>query len=111
MVNTVKFQYNGKNGWHVSENALNVGEKSLPGTRYKLDRYCEETNTAHVYHGFVLHGCQVCFSDNSDITYRPLTKQSLVEWYALTMKTKAYLEYLGMKYVCIRDHEFHKLKN
>ena len=95
MINTVKFQYNGKNGWHVSTNALNVGEKSLPGTRYKLDRYCEETNTAHVYHGFVLHGCPVCFSDNSDVTYRPLTKQSLVEWYALTMKTKAYLEYLG----------------
>ena len=52
-----------------------------------------------------------CFSDNREDTYHPLTKQSLTELYALTMKKKAYLENLGMKYVCIWDHEFHKLKN
>ena len=43
--------------------------------------------------------------------YHPLTKQSLAELYALTLKKKAYLENLGMKYVCIWDHEFQKLKN
>ena len=43
--------------------------------------------------------------------YHPLTKQSLTELYTLTMKKKAYLENLGMKYVCIWEHEFQKLKN
>ena len=93
------------------QHALNVGEKSIPGTRYKLDGYCEETNTVYEYHGCVFHGCPVCFSDNREDTYHPLTKQSLSELYALTMKKKTYLQNLGMKYVCIWDHEFQKSKN
>ena len=93
------------------QHALNVGEKSIPGTRYKLDSYCEEINTVYEYHGCVFHGCPVCFSDNHKDRYHPLTKQSLSELYALTMKKKAYLENLGMKYACIWDHEFQKLKN
>ena len=83
------------------QHALNVGEKSIPGTRYKLDSYCEETNTVYEYHGCVFHGCPVCFSDNREDTYHPLTKQSLSALYALTMKKKTYLQNLGMKYVFI----------
>ena len=93
------------------QHALNIGEKSLLGTRYKLDGYCEETNTAYEYHGCVVHGCPECFSDNREDTYHPLTKQSLKELYALTLKKKAYIKQLGMNYVCIWDHEFQKLKN
>ena len=93
------------------EHALNTGEKSIPGTRYKLDGYSKETNTAFEYHGCVTHGCPDCFLDNREDTYHPLTKQSLTELYPLTMKKKAYLENLGMKYVCIWEHEFQKLKN
>ena len=93
------------------QHALNIGEKSLPGTRYKLDGYCVETNTAYEYHGCVFNGCPECFSDNREDTYHPLTKQSLKELYALTLKKKAYIKQLGMNYVCIWDHEFQKLKN
>ncbi|XP_052760046.1 uncharacterized protein LOC128202914 [Mya arenaria] len=32
------------------QHALNGGEKKLQGTRYKLDGYCTETNTAYEYH-------------------------------------------------------------
>ena len=59
----------------------------------------------------MIDGCPDCFWDNREDTYYPLTKQSLTELYALTMKKKAYLENLGIKYVCIWDHEFQKLKN
>ena len=93
------------------QHALYVGEKSIPGTRHKLDGYCEETNTVYEYHGCVFHGCPVCFPDNRQDTHHQLTKQSLSELHALTMKKKAYLENLGMKYVCIWDHEFQKIKN
>ena len=92
------------------KHALKKGEKPLPGKRYKLDGYCEETNTTYEYHGCVFHGCPECFSDNREDTYHPLTKQSLKELYALTLKKKAYLKQLGMNYVCIWDHEFKKLK-
>jgi G:T-mismatch repair DNA endonuclease (very short patch repair protein) len=93
------------------QHALNIGEKSLPGTRYKLDGYCEETNTAYEYHGCIFHGCPDCFADSREETRHPLTNQSLNELYALTLKKKAYIEQLGMKYVCIWDHEFKKQKN
>ncbi|XP_060564754.1 uncharacterized protein LOC132723964 [Ruditapes philippinarum] len=92
------------------QHALNKGEKSLLGTRYKLDGYCEETNTAYEYHGCIFHGCPDCFADNREETRHPLTNQSLDELYALTMKKKAYIQQLGMKYVCIWDHEFKKQK-
>ena len=39
------------------QHALNGGEVRLPGTRYKLDGYCQETNTAYKFHGCVFHGC------------------------------------------------------
>ncbi len=35
-----------------------------------------------------------------------MTKQSLKELYALTQKKKSYIENLGMKYVCVWEHEF-----
>ena len=76
------------------QHALNIGEKSFPGTHYKLNGYCEETNTAYEYHGCVFHGCPECFSDNREDTYHPLIKQSLKEFYALTLKKKAYIKQL-----------------
>ncbi len=86
--------------------ALNGGEKTLVGTRYKLDGYCEETNTTYEYHGCVFHGCPVCFPVDREETVHPMTKQSLKELYALTQKKKSYIENLGMKYVCVWEHEF-----
>ena len=93
------------------QHALNIGEKSLPGTSYKLDGYCEETNTAYEYHGFVFNGYSECFADNREDTYHLLTKQSLKELYALNLKKKYYIIQLQMNYVCIWDHEFQKLKH
>lgn len=81
------------------QHTLNIGEMSFPDTRFKLDVYCEETNTVYEYHGRVFHGGPECFSDNREDTYHPLTKQSLKELYGLTLKNKAYIEQLGMNYV------------
>ena len=88
------------------QHALNGGEKRLPGTRYKLDGYCEATNTAYEYHGCVFHGCDVCFPTDRESTKHPCTGQSMSELYAVTLKKKTYIERLGMKYVCIWEHDF-----
>ena len=91
----------------IIQHALNGGEKSLPGTRYKLDGHCETINTAFEYHGCVFHGCPACFfSVDREETKHPFTDQSMLELYALTMKKKAYIEGLGMKHVCIWEHQF-----
>ena len=86
--------------------ALNGGEIRLPGTRYRLDGYSYETNTAFEYQGCVYHGCPRCFPEDREETKHPLTQQSMSELYALTMKKKSYIESLGMKYVCMSEHEF-----
>jgi hypothetical protein len=93
------------------EHALRGGEKNIQGTRYKLDGYCETTNTAYEYHGCILHGCPDCFPDNRDETCHPLTNQSMNELFAWTLKKKSHLKSLGMKYVCIWDHDFQKQKS
>ena len=88
------------------QHALNGGEVGLPGTRYKLDGYCHETNTAYEFHGCVFHGCPRCFPEDREETKHPLTHQSMSELYALTMKKKSYIEGKGMKYVCMWEHKF-----
>ncbi|KAL5005275.1 hypothetical protein ScPMuIL_018731, partial [Solemya velum] len=89
-------QWRSKKEGVVIQHALNVGEKKLPGTRYKLDGYCAETNTAYEYHGCVFHTCPTCFPTNRDQTFHPLTRQSMNELYALTLKKKSYIKSLGM---------------
>ncbi len=93
------------------QHALNVGEKTLHGTRYKLDGYCADTNTAYEFHGCVFHACPTCFPDDREEKVHPLTNQSLKELYALTQKKRKYIEGLGMKYVCVWEHEFQQLQN
>ncbi|KAL5018344.1 hypothetical protein ScPMuIL_004066, partial [Solemya velum] len=75
-----------KDNIHI-QHALNGGEKRLLGTRYKLDGYCEQTNTCYEYNGDVYLGCPVCFKDED--TRHPLTGQSMKELYTLTLKKKA----------------------
>ena len=68
---------------------LNEGEVKLPATRYKLDGYCHETNTVYEFHGCVFHRCPRCFLEEREETKHPLTRQSMSELYALTMKKKS----------------------
>ena len=44
------------------KNSLNGGEIILGP--YRIDGYCEETNTFYEYHGCYWHGCPKCFSSN-----------------------------------------------
>ena len=88
------------------QHALKGGERSLFGTRYKLDGFCHETNTAYEFNGCVFHGCPQCFPEDSEETIHPLTQQSMSKLYALTQKKNADVESQGIKYVCIWEHEF-----
>ena len=83
------------------QHALNGGEKRVPGTKY-----CEATNTAFEYNGCIFHGCEVCFPVDREQTKHPYTGQSMSELYVLTLKKKAYVQRLGMNYVCIWEHSF-----
>ena len=90
------------------QHALNQGEYKVPGTNYRLDGYCEATNTAYEFHGCPYHGCKTCYPEDRVSTKHPRTNQSMEELYTLTMKKKTHLETLGYKYVYIWEHEFHQ---
>ena len=61
------------------QHALNEGEKTIPGTHYKLDGYCRETNTAYEYHGCIFHG-------------RPIAHlKSKFEWFLLSDTLRIFL--------------------
>ena len=53
------------------QHALNGGKVCLPGTRYKLDGYCHETNTAYEFQGCVFHGCLRCFPRRDETSSHP----------------------------------------
>ena len=93
------------------QHALNGGEKKiiLDGHHYRLDGFCEKTNTCYEYHGCIYHGCVTCYSENRDLFTNPYTRQSMNELYTITMKKKTLLEESGYNYICIWDHTFQKL--
>ena len=48
------------------QHALNGGEKKLTidDKTYKVDGFCEETNTVYEFHGCFWHGCSNCYKPN-----------------------------------------------
>nr|XP_022305881.1 uncharacterized protein LOC111112600 [Crassostrea virginica] len=91
------------------QHALNEGELNLPGTRYTLDGYCAETNTAYEFHGCYWHGCPICFPIQRRQLKHARTERSMDELLALTIKKRRYIESLGMNYVCMWEHDFQTL--
>ena len=48
------------------QHALNMGEKKLTidGVTYKVDGFCEKTNTVYEFYGCFWHGCHNCYKSN-----------------------------------------------
>ena len=76
--------------------------------RYKLDGFCQATNTIYEYNGCVHHGCRSCFPDNT--VKHPRTKASMQELYQLTMQKVQALKRLGYNYVTMWEHDFKIMK-
>ncbi|XP_067669969.1 uncharacterized protein [Haliotis asinina] len=87
------------------QHALNEGEYLIPGTKYKVDGYCRDSNTVYQFDGFLYHGCPTCYPHDRDKTVLPHTKQSVSE-YALTMKRNAAIKEKGYELVTLWEHEF-----
>ncbi|MGZ8924644.1 MAG: DUF7487 domain-containing protein [Nitrososphaeraceae archaeon] len=66
------------------QHAGNEGEYKIPGTRYKADGYCSETNTIYEFHGDYWHGNPMLFepqvfNDSTKCTMGDLYKKSLIK--------------------------------
>ena len=104
----MKEQRNDGNPIHI-QHALNGGEITLPGTRYRLDGFSEKTKTAFEFNGCVFHGCSSCYPSQRTQIKIERTKQTMNELRALTLKKEKYIREQGMNYICIWEHEFKQL--
>ena len=73
------------------QHALNrpYGEKMIlaDGHKYRVDGYCESTNTVYEYNGCFFHGCKECYTEGSRVKHQR-TGQSMDELHVLTIRKK-----------------------
>ncbi|CAG2254262.1 unnamed protein product [Mytilus edulis] len=88
------------------QHALNRGEFKIPGTKFHVDGYCQETNEVFEFLGCLWHGCKKCFPCERSGTKTSLTKQSMEELYVVTKKREKTIRELGYRYRRIWEHDF-----
>ena len=74
------------------QHALNDGEYQIPGTRYKADGYCQETNTIYEFHGDYWHGNPKIYDSND---MNKVIRLSMGELYERTIKKEEEIRQLG----------------
>jgi len=87
--------------------AENIGEYSIPNTRYKADGYCKETNTIYEFHGTIYHGDPRCCNP---IDYNYLGK-NYGELYQKTLDREQEIKNLGYNLVVMWEYDWNKINN
>lgn len=87
------------------QHAGNVGEFRIPGTYYRVDGYCKQTNTIYEFHGDAWHGNPSKF--NPDQKCHPKDKIiTSIELYNKTISRENHIRELGYNLVTIWEHEW-----
>ena len=95
------------NGVNI-QHALNGGEKKLTicNKTYKVDGFCEETNTVYEFYGCFWHGCPKCFKPNIINSKNQKDMGTLND---LTIKKRDTIKNAGYDHISI--YECHLAKN
>lgn len=78
------------------QHAMNGGEFKIPGTRWKADGYCAETNTIYEFHGDYWHGNPLIYEPDF---YNKSRYMSMGELYKKTIEREANIKELGYNLV------------
>ena len=91
------------------QHALNGGEKKLTidGKTYKVDGFCEETNTVYEFHGCFWHGCPNCFRPNIINTNNQKDMGTLND---LTIEKRENIKSAGYNHVSTYECQLNKNK-
>ena len=89
------------------KHAENIGEFSIPNTRYKADGYCKETNTIYEFHGTIYHGDPRCCNP-VDCNY---LGKNYGELYERTIQREEQIRNLGYNLVVMWEHDWNKINN
>ena len=92
---------------HIQHALNGVGEYRIPGTKYRADGWCVETNTIYEFYGCLFHGCETCFPER-DVQH-PRTKEPVSILYIKTKQREEALKKLGYKVVACWEHDFHNM--
>ena len=86
-----------------------AGEKVIVcgNKRYRVDGFCEATNTVYEMQGCFWHGCVTCYRDRS--AKSPRTGQTFGELRALTYKRQHEIETMGYNYVEMWECQFNEM--
>jgi hypothetical protein len=87
------------------QHADNIGEKQiiLNGKKYKLDGYCEQTNTIYEFYGDLWHGNPSKFKKD-DIN--PVNKETYGKLYDNTIKRETELKNAGFNVITIWESDY-----
>ena len=86
------------------QHALNGGEYRIPGTRYKADGYCQETNTIYEFYGDKWHGNIKRFEPNQKC--HPFSEKTAIELYNETIQREELLKTHGYQVVSIWERDY-----
>jgi len=91
---------------HLIQHALNGGEFKIPGTRFKADGYCKQTNTIYEFYGDVFHGNPRLFKPH-DLCH-PFNKTTAAELLERTQNREAKIKKLGYNIKVMWEDQFDK---
>lgn len=86
------------------QHACNGGEFVIPGTRYRADGYCKETNTIYEFHGDIYHGNPNIF--DPDECPHPYTTETAGELYQKTLEKEKIIKELGYNLVVLWENDW-----
>lgn len=89
------------------QHAMNGGEYRIPGTRYRVDGYCQETNTVYEFHGDIFHGNPDLFEGGEKChAFNDFTAKEL---YERTKERENKIRELGYNLITIWENDFNRI--
>lgn len=88
------------------QTAYNGGEYKIPGTKYKADGYCNQTNTIYEFYGDKWHGNLNVFDCNQKC--HPFSSKTAKQLNDKTIKREQEIKALGYNLISIWEQEFDK---
>lgn len=89
------------------QHAQNGGEFWIPGTNFKVDGFCSDTNTVYEFHGDFWHGNPAKFDAEQ---LHPVCNKTMGELYQRTKQREEIITALGYNLVTLWESEWNIMK-
>lgn len=86
------------------QHAGNLGEFKIPGTRYRVDGYCKETNTVYEFYGDYYHGNLNLFAPEEKC--HPYSEEAALELYNKTIAREKVIKSKGFNLITIWEKDY-----